>query len=588
MNISFRTPLCILLLSIAFSTNLSAQQPERNPFSQNSAVSQSPQGYTKEGVFGHKAMVVSAHPLASQIGAEILRHGGNAFDATVAVQFALAVAFPVAGNIGGGGFIVARMANGKTISLDFREAAPMNASRDMYLDSAGNVVPRLSTFGHKASGVPGTVDAMVQLHKKYGKLPWKALVQPAVDIARHGVFLTVREAEGLNEVREALELYNPGKAYFCKPDKSPWRAGDKLVQEDLANTLERIRDKGRNGFYRGKTAELLVAEMKRGGGYITQQDLDAYSAKWRTPLRGSYRGHNIITMPPPSAGGVGLLQMLTLLEAQPLKEWGVNTEKSAHCMIEIERRVYADRAEYLGDPDFYNVPMKGLLDAQYLRSRMSNYSPEKATPSTEITYGKDVRSFGNTDQTTHFSIVDPAGNVVALTTTLNGGYGSKIVVDGAGFFMNNEMDDFSVKPGAPNMFGAIGGEANAIQPRKRMLSSMTPTIVEKNGNFSFAIGTPGGTTITTSVLQGIINIIDHNMTAQQAVNTKRFHHQYVPDIVRVEQGAFTSEVESALQRKGHTFRSIGTIGKLEIILRRADGSLEGAADPRGDDMAVGF
>ena len=439
MNIFFRTPLCILLLSIALSTNLSAQQPERNPFSQNSAVSQSPQGYTKEGVFGHKAMVVSAHPLASQIGAEILRHGGNAFDATVAVQFALAVAFPVAGNIGGGGFIVARMANGKTLSLDFREAAPINASRDMYLDSAGNVVPRLSTFGHKASGVPGTVDAMVQLHKKYGKLPWKALVQPAVDIARHGVFLTVREAEGLNEVREALELYNPGKAYFCKPDKSPWRVGDKLLQEDLANTLERIRDKGRNGFYRGKTAELLVAEMKRGGGYITQQDLDAYSAKWRTPLRGSYRGHNIITMPPPSAGGVGLLQMLTLLEAQPLKEWGVNTEKSAHCMIEIERRVYADRAEYLGDPDFYNVPMKGLLDAQYLRSRMSNYSPDKATPSTEITYGKDVRSFGSTDQTTHFSIVDPAGNVVALTTTLNGGYGSKIVVDGAGFFMNSKV-----------------------------------------------------------------------------------------------------------------------------------------------------
>lgn len=588
MNTILRASVSFLILGAVTATTLLGQQPERNPFSQNSAVSQAPQGYSKEGVFGHKAMVVSAHPLASQVGAEILRHGGNAFDATVAVQFALAVVFPVAGNIGGGGFIVARMANGKTITLDFREAAPMLASRDMFLDSAGNVIPRLSTFGHKASGVPGTVDAMVKLHKQYGKLPWKALVQPAIDIARNGTFLTVREAEGLNEVRESLEYYNPGKPYFLKPDKSSWKAGDKLVQEDLASTLERIRDKGRDGFYKGKTAELLVAEMKQGGGYITQQDLDAYSSKWRNPLRGSYRGHSIITMPPPSAGGVGLLQMLTILEAQPLKEWGANSEKTAHCMIEVERRVYADRSEYLGDPDFYNVPIKGLLDPQYLRSRMNNYSSEKATPSTEITYGKDVRSFGSNDQTTHFSIVDPEGNAVALTTTLNGGYGSKVVVNGGGFFMNNEMDDFSVKPGAPNMFGAIGGEANAIQARKRMLSSMTPTIVEKEGKLSFLLGTPGGTTITTSVLQGIINIIDHNMTAQQAVNTKRFHHQYVPDIVRVEHGTFTTDVENALQQKGHTFRNIGTIGKLEIILRRADGSLEGAADPRGDDMAIGF
>lgn len=585
---SLQTALCIIICCVALGAKLFAQQSERNPYSQNSlALAQQFPLHTKEAVYGHKAMVVSAHPLASHIGAEIMRHGGNAFDATVAVQFALAVAYPVAGNIGGGGFVVARMADGKTFTLDFREAAPLLTSRDMFLDSAGNIIPLSSTYGHKASGVPGTVDAMVQLHKKYGKLPWKAVVQPAVEIARQGVFLTLRESEGLNEVKQSLEKYNPEKAYFLKPDKSAWKAGDKLVQEDLAQVLERIRDKGRDGFYKGKTAELLIAEMKRGGGFITQQDLDLYSAKWRTPLRGRYRGYDIITMPPPSAGGVGLLQMLTLLEAHPVKDWGANSEKTAHCMIEIERRVYADRGEYLGDPDFYNVPVKGLLSKQYLESRMNDYNPEKATPSAEITYGKDVRRY-ESPQTTHFSIVDASGNAVALTTTLNGGYGSKVVIGGAGFFMNNEMDDFSVKPGAPNMYGAIGGEANAIQPRKRMLSSMTPTIVEKDGKLSFVLGTPGGTTITTSVLQCISDIIDHNMTGQQAVNTKRFHHQYLPDIVRVEQGTFSAEVEAALQRKGHSFRSIGAMGKVEIILCRPDGSLEGAADPRGDDTASGF
>ncbi|MCU0425139.1 MAG: gamma-glutamyltransferase [Candidatus Kapabacteria bacterium] len=587
MNIQRSKPLYILLCWICLHTALFAQQPERNPFSQNSSAAQHKTHPVKEAVYGHKAMVVSAHPVASQVGAEIMRRGGNAFDATVAVQFALAVVYPVAGNIGGGGFIVARMKDGKTFTLDFREAAPMLASRDMFLDSAKNVIPRLSTHGHKASGIPGTVDGMVQVHKKYGKLPWKAVVQPAIDIARAGVFLTTREAEGLNEVRESVIEYNKGKHYFLKPDSTLWRAGDNLVQEDLAQALERIRDKGRDGFYKGKTAELLIAEMKRGGGVITQQDLDAYSAKWRTPLRGKYRGYDVITMPPPSAGGVGLLQMLTILEQHPLKEWGVNTEKTAHCMIETERRVYADRGEYLGDPDFYNVPMKGLLSAKYLTSRMASYNPDKATPSTELGFGKDVRAY-ESDQTTHFSIVDASGNAVSLTTTLNGGYGSKVVVGGAGFFLNNEMDDFSVKPGAPNMFGAIGGEANAIQPRKRMLSSMTPTIVEKDGKLRFVLGTPGGTTITTSVLQNILNIIDHSMTGQQAVNTRRFHHQYVPDMVRAENGVFTPEVEAALQRKGHSFRFTTAIGKVEIIVLRPDGTLEGAADPRGDDAAAGF
>ncbi|MCS6808188.1 MAG: gamma-glutamyltransferase [Bacteroidota bacterium] len=575
-------------LLIAYSLHLAllqAQTVEHNPFAQN--VSLQASSFFKEAVYARKAMVVSAHPVASQVGADILRKGGNAFDAAVAVQFTLAVVYPVAGNIGGGGFAVGRLRDGRTFALDFRETAPILATRDMFLDSAGNVIPFLSTHGHKASGIPGTVDGMVQLHKQYGKLPWKVLVQPAINIARQGVFLTMREAAGLNTERESIAQYNPGKSYFLKPNKALWQAGDLLIQEDLARTLERIRDKGREGFYRGKTAELIIAEMKRGGGLIQQKDLDLYSAQWRTPLRGKYRGYDIITMPPPSAGGVGLLQMLSMLEPYPLREWGVNTEKSAHCMIEVERRSYADRNEYLGDPDFQHIPLKGLLNPQYVASRMRSFNPDRATPSSELSFGRDVHTY-ESDQTTHFSIVDAYGNAIAVTTTINGAFGSRVVVDGAGFFLNNEMDDFSAKAGVPNMFGVVGSTANEIQPRKRMLSSMTPTILEKEGKLFCVLGTPGGTTITTSVLQTIINIIDHGMTGQQSVNTKRFHHQYLPDVVRVEPGAFTPETEAALQAKGHTLRYLGAIGKVEVIVVRPDGSLEGAADPRGDDTAVGF
>jgi gamma-glutamyltranspeptidase / glutathione hydrolase len=512
--------------------------------------------------------------------------------------------YPVAGNIGGGGFMVARFASGKTSALDFREAAPNEASRDMFLDSAGQVIPLASTFGHRASGVPGSVDGMVQMHQKYGKLPWKTLLQPAIDLARNGVVLTKREANGLRALSEVMPKYNPGKIYFLK--SNGWEEGDTFVQIDLAQTLERVRDKGRSGFYEGKTAELIVAEMRSGGGLISLTDLKQYRAKWRTPLLGTYRGYGLITMSPPSAGGVGLVQLLQILEKFPLGEWGWNTEKTAHCMIEAERRVYADRAEYLGDPDFVDVPMRGLLSPAYNASRMASFNSDKATPSTELTYGKDVRTYSPSEQTTHFSIVDASGNAVSITTTLNGGYGSKVVVGGAGFLLNNEMDDFSVKPGVPNMFGAIGSEANAIAPRKRMLSSMTPAIVEraivgekkvgkktagKKGSKTelfMVIGTPGGTTITTSVLQGIINVIDHNMTMQHAVNARRFHHQYVPDMVRMETGAFTSEVQRALEGKGHTMKNGGPMGKLDCIMVLPDKRLEGAADPRGDDAAVGF
>jgi gamma-glutamyltranspeptidase/glutathione hydrolase len=585
-------PNAVLLAQVSSSDTLrteSASAGEPNPFSQNSERRGKRRAAEfKEAAYGHEAMAVSAHPAASAVGAEIMRRGGNAVDAAIAVQFALAVAYPVAGNIGGGGFAVIRLANGKAYTLDFRETAPMLASRDMFLDSAGNVVKNLSQYGHKASGTPGVVDGMVKLHKRFGKMAWKSLVQPAIDMARKGVFLTEREAFGLNNARADFEQYNPGKRYFLPPDTAArWKAGDKLVQEDLAQTLERIRDKGRDGFYKGKTAALLIAEMQRGGGLITQKDLDAYTAVWREPLRGTYRSHGIITMPPPSAGGVGLLQMLTMLEPFPLREWGFNSARAAHCMIEVERRVYADRAEFLGDPDFYPVPIKGLLHPDYLRARMEDFNPDRATPSSELSYGKNVRQY-ESDQTTHFSIVDAAGNAVSLTTTLNGGYGSKVVVGGAGFLLNNEMDDFSAKPGVPNMFGAIGNEANAIAPRKRMLSSMTPTIVERDGKLAFVLGTPGGTTITTSVLQSIVNIIDYGMTAQETVNARRFHHQYTPDFVRVEDGTFSPETAAELERKGHILRNIGALGKMEVIVRRADGSLEGAADPRGDDAAVGF
>jgi gamma-glutamyltranspeptidase / glutathione hydrolase len=603
MNISFYLyPASILAVCLMLVSNILNAQQERNPFAQNVLDEFTP----KEAVFGKKAMVVTAHPEASRVGADVLRRGGNAIDAAVAVQFALAVVFPVAGNIGGGGLMVARFASGKTAALDFREAAPNEASRDMFLDSARNVIPLASTFGHRASGVPGVVDGMIQAHQKYGKLPWKTLVQPAINLARKGVVLTKREAAGLVYLGEFLPTYNPGKTYFV--NKSAWKEGDTLVQEDLATTFERIRDKGRSGFYDGKTAELLVAEMRSGGGLISLSDLKQYRAKWRTPLVGGYRGYNLITMPPPSAGGVGLVQLLNILEKFPLGEWGWNSEKTAHCMIEAERRVFADRVEFLGDPDFTDIPMRGLLNPKYIASRMATFNPDKATPSSELTFGKDVRTYSGSDQTTHFSIVDASGNAVAITTTLNGAFGSKVVVGGAGFLLNNEMDDFSVKPGVPNMFGTIGSEANSIAPRKRMLSSMTPTIVERpvaannasktasktaskksaKNELFMVLGTPGGTTITTSVLQGILNVIDHKMTMQHAVNARRFHHQYVPDFVRIESGAFTSEIQRALESKGHSIKNNGPMGKLDCIMVLPDKRLEGAADPRGDDAAVGF
>ncbi|KAA3440808.1 gamma-glutamyltransferase [Rufibacter hautae] len=529
-------------------------------------------------------MVVSAHPEASRIGLEILQKGGNAFDAAVATGFALAVSFPVAGNIGGGGFLVYRKQDGEVGSLDYREKAPQAASRDMYLDAQGNVVPDASTLGHLAVGVPGAVDGMVAMHQKLGSLPWAQVVQPAIDLARKGVVLTEREANMLNGAKESFVKANKFTPMVVRT--TPWQKGEVLYLPELASTLERIRDKGRAGFYEGETADLLVKEMKRGGGLISHQDLKDYHSVWREAITGSYRGYKVISMPPPSSGGIALLQLLKMMEPYNLQQWGWQQPNTVHVMTEAQRRVYADRATYLGDPDFVKVPVADLLNSSYLKNRLTNLDMEHATSSTQVMAG--TLQPHESDQTTHYSIVDQWGNAASITTTLNGGYGSKVVVEGAGFILNNEMDDFSAKPGVPNMFGLIGGEANAIAPGKRMLSSMTPTILEKDGKLFMVVGTPGGSTIITSVFQAILNVVDHGMGMQQAVAAPRFHHQWLPDRIEPEASALSPKVREELQKRGHTLQNRPNYGAVDGILKLKNGLWEGGADPRGDDTAMGY
>ncbi|UOE50239.1 gamma-glutamyltransferase [Mucilaginibacter sp. SMC90] len=529
-------------------------------------------------------MVVCAYPDAAQVGLDILKKGGDAVDAAVAVQFALTVTLPEAGNIGGGGFMVYRSANGQTNTLDFREKGPAAASANMYLDSAGNVIPDMSLYTHKASGIPGSVDGMVEAHKKYGRLKWADLVEPAIKLARNGFKITQHLANDLNHAAEQFKKLNPGKSYLIKDTE--WKAGDLLVQEDLAKTFEQIRDKGRDGFYDGPVADLLVAEMKQGNGLITKADLKNYHAVWRNALVGNYKDYKIITMPPPSSGGIALLQLLKSVEPYPLKRWGYNQDSTMRLMVEAERRVYADRSKYLGDPDFYKVPVDSLLKPAYITSRMKNFSWDAATPSASIKPGSFIGY--ESDQTTHYSIVDRDGNAVSVTTTLNDTFGSKIFVAGAGFLLNNEMDDFSSKPGVPNMYGLIGGKANSIQPGKRMLSSMTPTIVEKGGKLFMVVGTPGGSTIITSVFQTIINVIEFNQNMQQAVVSKRFHSQWLPDEVTIEQNGVDSATVSKLQSKGYKIVTTKSIGRVDAILKTQWGYYEGGADPRGDDTKMGW
>ena len=566
----------VFLLSCSSSSNQTAQQQQQNP------ADQFLQDRT-HGVLSDSAMVVCAHPEAAEVGMNILKAGGNAIDAAIAVQFALAVVYPNAGNLGGGGFMLLRLKSGEVNALDFREKAPSASSKDMFINKpTGEVDREIIETSHLASGVPGSVDGMWTAHQKYGSMPWEKLVQPAIELAQKGFPLTQMQAEDLNDLQNELKKLNKGKNYFIK---SKWSDGDSLIQMDLANTLINIRDKGREGFYSGEVAEKIEMEMKTHNGIISLNDLKNYHSVWRTPVSGTYKNYKVISMPPPSAGGIALIQLLNMMENYPLKRWGFQSLNAIHIMTEAEKRVYADRATWLGDPDFTNVPTQQLTSKKYTSQRMYNVDTINIIPSKDIAAGNfpDYES----EETTHFSIVDQYGNAVAITTTLNDSYGSRIVVAGCGFILNNEMDDFSAKPGEPNLYGLIGGEANAIVPNKRMLSNMTPTIILKDNNLFMVIGTPGGSTIITSVFQNILNVFEFDMTMQESINAPRFHHQWVPDEIKLENN-FDKTTADALTKQGYKIVFRAPMGRVDAILLYDNKMMEGGADPRGDDVAEGW
>ena len=528
-----------------------------------------------------KGMVVSAHPLASEAGAKILKMGGNAFDAAIATQFALAVVYPQAGNIGGGGFLVGTTNKGEKFSLDYRETAPIKASRDMYLDEKGNANTDLSQNGRLAVGVPGSISGMFYTHKKFGKLPMATLIQPAIDLAEKGFAVTLREANLLNSTKEDFLKHNSHKTAFTKD--IPWKQGDLLIQKELANTLKAIQKNGEKGFYEGKNAQFLVDEMKKGNGIISLEDLKNYKTRERKVLSFDYKGNEIISMPLPSSGGPLLAQMLKMASYENLEKYEQNSPEALQIMVEAERRAYADRAEYMGDPDFIEDKTQMLISDEYLKNRWKNFSFEKATPSAEV--GNIISQQKESEQTTHISIIDKFGNAASITTTLNGLYGSKVVVKGGGYFLNNEMDDFSVKPGVPNMFGAVGGEANSIVPNKRMLSSMTPTIVLKNGKPYIVVGTPGGTTIPTSVFQSIVNAIDFKLSPNFVINAPKFHHQWLPEVIYTEKN-FPQNTIKVLEQKNYKFENRNVIGRTEMIILDENGNAIAVADGRGDDSVA--
>jgi gamma-glutamyltranspeptidase/glutathione hydrolase len=536
------------------------------------------------GLTAQNGMVVSAREEASKIGVEILKKGGNAFDAMAATELALAVAYPYAGNIGGGGFMVYRKADGEIGALDYREKAPLAAHRDMYLDENGNIIPGKSTKGATAVGVPGTVAGVFEAHKKFGKLPMKEILAPVIALAKNGVVVTPKQERRLQGYQKSFLEINKDSILLT----GNWKQGDTIKYLALAKTLERIAENGRDEFYKGETAKKIAAFVQANGGIITEEDLAKYEAKWRNPITFQYDDLKVISMSPPSSGGVCLAQIMNGIEPFDLHTFGHNSTKTMQVIIEAERRAYADRSYFLGDPDFVNIPMDTLISKGYTAKRMESFSFDQPTKSSDLKHG-DIEII-ESDQTTHYSIVDPYGNAVSVTTTLNGGYGSKLYSEELGFFFNNEMDDFSSKPGTPNMFGLIGAKANEIAPEKRMLSSMTPTIVEKDGKLWMVVGTPGGSTIITSVLQTILNVHEFDMGMQEAVNQSRFHHQWLPDVVMLEPNQFDSIVKKELIDLGYKLdeRNSRVIGKVNAILVQKDGGYEGGADKRGDDTAVGF
>ena len=539
----------------------------------------------QKGVLAPHAMVVSAKEEASQIGLAILKKGGNAFDAMIATELALAVAYPNAGNIGGGGFMVYRLGSGERGALDYREKAPAKAHRDMYLDKNGKVIADKSTLGALAVGVPGTIAGIFEVYQKFGSLPIGELIQPAIDLARNGVLIT--ELQANSYMNKNVELIKQANNYVT-PFENGWKAGERFKYEELAQTLERIRDNGSYECYNGETAKRIVSYVQELGGILSLDDLKNYRAQWRKPITFTYKDYIISSMPLPSSGGICLAQILKSVEPYNIGQYPHNGEQYIQLLVEAERRAYADRAYYMGDADFVKVPTQQLLSPDYLKERMSSFSWDKASKSTEIAHGKIVGY--ESDETTHYSIVDRFGNAVAVTTTLNTNYGSKVYVKGGGFFLNNQMDDFSIKPGEPNTYGLVGSEKNAIAPNKRMLSSMSPTIIEKDGKLFMVIGTPGGSTIITSVLQCFLNVAEYGMTMQQSVSKPRFHHQWLPDDVMYEPKGFAPEVIAHLKAKGYKPReeNFVIIGKVDAILVQPDGTLEGGADPRGDDTAVGY